>query len=263
MTITTLDGLIGAPKQILAYARTTSVTAVAANHCAIHQAAGVPGATALAVGDTAAGLVPTDAYGAAVTIDSFGAGATGYLTRAVISSSVSSNVWVYDRLFHAGAFPYNANVALADQPSFASRVPNGDYRGLELWFEAVTAHTGNISVTVTYTNQDGTPGQSTGAVAWGAAPAVGRSFRLPLAAGDSGIQKIESVVATVASAGTFNLYIARHLVVARLIGSATEILAFDRTGMPVVYPDSCIIVRAQPDSTATGNVNALLEISNG
>lgn len=61
MALTTLDGLIAAPRQGLTIRKTASVTAVAAQITAVHQAAGNPGAGVLAVGNTANGLVPTDA----------------------------------------------------------------------------------------------------------------------------------------------------------------------------------------------------------
>lgn len=63
---------------------------------------------------------------------------------------------------------------------------------------------GSQSIAVTYTNQDGVTGRTTGTIAaTGVAPIVGRMLQLPLQAGDTGVQKIESVTSTVSTAGTF------------------------------------------------------------
>ena len=264
MALSTLDGLIAAPRQGLTIRKTASVTAVAAQITAVHQAAGNPGAGVLAVGNTENGLVPTDATAGFPLINAFGAGAKGYIAALEFLNTVACNLILYDRLFHAGAYAFNANTTLASQPSFASRVPGGtDFTGLELWVEAVTAFTGNLSINVGYRNQAGAD-VSTGVIATGIAPAIARVIPLPLAAGDSGIQRINSVVATVATVGTFNLVVVRRLATMRVLAANTgDCWGFDRTGLAEVFADSALCLAVQPDSTATGLPYVGFDIANG
>lgn len=264
MAITTLDGLIAAPRQQVAYLKTVNVSSTAAQITAVHQQAGNPGAATLSAGNTANGAVPTDATTGWPVVNAFGVGARGYVTGIQYSNSVASNIIIYDRLFHAGAYSFNANTTLAGQPSYAGRVPGGnDFTGLELWVEAVTAFTGNLSINVGYRNQAGAD-VTTGVIATGIAPAVGRIIQLPLAAGSSGIQRINSVVATNSTVGTFNLVVVRRLATLRVpapnVGGQ---VGFDVTGMPEVFADSAITMAVQPDGTSTGLPYALIEIKNG
>ena len=264
MAITTLDGFIAAPKQTLQWTKTGARTTVAQNYFSSFDVAGAPGAGTLNVGNTANGLVPTDATAGYPIVNAFGGGSTGYITAAQVSSSVACRITVYDRLFVAGAYAFNANTALATQPSFASRVPGTQYAGLELWVEQVTAATGNQAVTVTYTNQDGTGSRTTGAVGIGAAPIVGRCWQLPFQAGDSGIQRIDNVLGTVATAGTFNVMVLRRLFTVRIpVAGASVLMNLLDTGMPEVYADSAFYCLVSTDGTALGVPDISFQIANG
>lgn len=262
--ITSFDGYINAAKQRLLMLKTAARTSVAAVPFSVYDLAGNPGAGVLAGTSTAAGVVPTDLTAGHPLIAPFGAGAAGYLSAVHFGSSVACRITLYDLLFKAGAYSFNSNVNLAAQPSFVGRLPNNSYAGLELLVETVTAFTGNMSVAVGYTNQDGTAGRSTGVVATGVAPTVGRIIELPLQAGDSGLQKIDSVVGSVATVGTFNLLVARRLWSGRVaIANSGEVHGMERTGMPMVYADSAFMAVITPDSTSTGVVDTMLEVCNG
>jgi hypothetical protein len=263
MAITTLDGYLASAKQRVEYARLASRTAVAAMWFSVFDLAGNPGPGTLAVGNTANGLVPTDATAGYPIINAFGGGATGYVTRASYGSTVACWFEVFDRLFSCGAYAFNANTTLASQPSYSARVPGADYTGLGIWLEQVTAGTGSQSVAVTYTNQAGTASRTTGTFVT-AVNIVGRMWRLPLQAGDTGVQSIQSVVGSVATVGTFNIHVMRSLWSGRVMlnnGGGKE--DFLNTGMPQVYADSALFLAVAPDSTATGIAELMIEIANG
>lgn len=264
MSITSLDGYIAAAKQRLTFIKTASRTSVAAFPFSVFDLAGNPGAGALAIGNTANGLVPDDSVAGYPIISAFGGAALGYLSKVEFGSTVAGWLDLYDRLFAAGAYAFNANTTLAAQPSYAARVPGTDYNGLQIWIEQVTAATLNQAVAVTYTNQAGTAGRSTGAVGIGAAPTVGRCWQLPLQAGDSGVQKIESVVGSVASAGTFNVMVLRQLWSGRVQlangGDAHDLL---KTGMPQLFANSALYALIAADSTSTGVPEMMIEVANG
>ncbi|MEJ6011434.1 hypothetical protein [Novosphingobium aquae] len=263
MSISTVDGYFAAAKQNIPLTKTASRTSVALIPFSTFDLAGNPGAGTLAGSSTAAGIVPTDATAGCPVINAFGGGATGYLTRVDYANTVLSRLAIYDMLFKAGAYAFNAATTLASQPSFLGRCPDGAGNGNEIWIEAVTAFTGNLSIAVTYTNQAGTTGRTTGTVATGAALTVGRMVQLPLQAGDSGVQKIESVTGTVATVGTFNVLVLRPLWNQRItVANGGGIDDWFKTGAPIVYADSAIIAVPQADSTSTGLPDIIIEIAN-
>ncbi len=265
MAITTPDGWVASAKQLSLIHKTARRTATSCAPFTVFDLAGYPGAGTLAVGNTANGLVPTDATAGFPAIAAFGGGATGYLSNVRFTSSVAGRAFLFDRLFHAGAYAFNANTNLASQPSFSGRVPGGtDFTRLEIWVEQVTAATGNQAVNVTYVNEGGTGSRTTGATGIGAAPSVGRMWQLPLQAGDEGVQQITNVTGSVASAGTFNVLVLRRLWSGRLnVGNQVISHDFARTGMPQIFADSALMLVIQPDSTATGIPEAMLNLVNG
>jgi hypothetical protein len=261
MAITTLDGVIGATKRRVILQKTGSRTTVAYYPFSVFDQAGSPGAGTLAVGNTANGIVPTDAttgYPAIAT-----AAATLYINRILARSSVACWIDVYDTLFSAGAYAYNADTTLASQPSFAGRLPNTDYNGLELYLEAVTAFTGSQTIQINYLDQDGNAGD-TGAVATGIAPIIGRMYEMPFAAGDSGISQLVRVRSTVSTVGTFNVHIMRWLWGCRInaanLGTIDSLL---RTGLVQIYDTSALRLKITTDSTASGLPSLRMETVDG
>lgn len=266
MAIVTRDGLIAAQAaaQRIRILKTASRVSIAAIPFSVFDLAGNPGAGVLAGTSTAAGVVPTDATAGCPVLNAFSGANLGYLTRAEASSPVAGRIAVYDLLFKAGAYAFNAAVTLAAQPSYSSRIPNADYKGTELWLETVTVFTGNQSIAITYTADGGGAGHTTGTIATGVAPTVGRMLRLPLAAGDGGLQKVESVTSTVATVGTFNVLVMRKLWEGRIrIANDQIVHGPDLTGMPQLFTDSALICVVTADSTATSLPEVVLDVANG
>jgi len=261
MTIASLDNYLAAAKTRRVLHKTASRTSVAAMSFSVFDLAGNPAGGALAIGNTANGLVPDDTVAGYPEIPA--ASGTLYLSRVEFASNVTCRLTIYDRLFAAGAYAYNADVSLADQPSFAARVPGTDYRGLELWVETVTACTGNLAVQVDYESESGVGG-ATGAVGVGATPILGRCWQLPLGSGHKGVSKVTRVRGTVASAGTFNVNVLRRLWTGRVpvatFGDTHDLL---KTGLPVLYGTSALYMLVTADSTATGIPEVTIEVADG
>lgn len=264
MAITSFDpGLIGAAKQSVPWVRTGARTTVAAGWFGMLDVAGTPGGGTLAGTSTTAGVVPTDATAGCPLINAFGGSATGYLAQVDFGNTVACRLRASDMLFKAGAYAFNANTALSAQPSYAGRLPGTDYKGTQIWIEAVTAFTGNPTFTITYTNQDGT-GSRTATLAAGLAPTLGRRLLIPLQAGDTGVQKIDNVAASVATVGTFNVLVLRPLWTGRVrLANDGDIHGPDRTMMPELYADSAIDIMISTDATASGVPELELTIANG
>jgi hypothetical protein len=265
MAITTVDQLVAAARQRIPFVKTAARTTVAASWFTTFDLAGQPGAGTLAVGNTANGLVPTDATAGFPLVNTFGGSATGYVGVIDFSNSVACRMTLYDRLFHAGAYAFNAATTLASIPSYSGRVPSGtDFTNTEIWIETVTAFTGNLSVAIGYTNQSGTAGRSTGTFATGTALTVGRMMQIPLQAGDTGVQVINSVTASVATVGTFNVLVIRPLWSGR-VRSANDgdLHGWDKVGLPPIYDTSALQVMISADSTSSGTPEMSIQILNG
>jgi hypothetical protein len=270
VAITTLDGLIAASRQQVRIIKTASATTVAALPFTTLDLAGYPGAGSLAVGNTANGLVPTDATAGFPLINAFGGSATGYLQAVDFGNSVAGRLTLYDRLFHAGSYSLTAlaTVNLTAQPSYSGRVPSGtDFTNTELFLEINTAVAASaVSVTVTYTNESGVAARTTGASVSLASMTTRRLVPMPLQAGDSGVQKIESVTVggTVAATGTANVVVARRLWSNRArVANDGGLDAFDATGLPVVFADSALWLVCEADSTSSGVPEVVATIVNG
>lgn len=270
MAITTLDGYIGSTKQRTTWMKTGTRTLVAAMPYTVFDIAGSPGAGTLAIGNTANGVVPTDATAGYPVINTFSSN-LGYLSKVEFGNTVPCCFDVYDRLFAAGAYAYNAGTAsLSSQPSYSSRIVGSNYGGLQAWIEVVTAMTSATAWTVhiTYTNQAGTTGRAGPDLPTMAAAAlpIGRMYQLPLQAGDSGLQKIESVVVTTgsATAGSFNVMVLRPLWFGRVIcangGDVHDLL---RTGFPQLFEDSALYTILYADAVAVGLPDICMQIAMG
>lgn len=268
MAITTRDQLIDAQAaaQRIRLFKTASRTSVALFPFSVFDLAGDPGAGTLAGTSTTAGVINTDATAGVPIISPFAGANQGYITRAEASSAVACRVGVYDMIWKAGAYAFNANVTLSAQPSYASRCTfDGvtDYKGTEMWLETVTAFTGNQSIRIQYLDQDGNAGD-TGTIATGVAPTIGRMYKMPFASGDTGVQRIDVVTSTVSTVGTFNVLVMRKLWEGRIKLANDQIVhGPDLTGMPQVHADAALILVVTADSTATSTPEVVIDIANG
>jgi hypothetical protein len=89
---------------------------------------------------------------------------------------------------------------------------------------------------------------------------------MPLQAGDSGVDSIQSVVVggTAAATGAVNVMVMRQLWANRVpVANGGDMHGLDKTGMPILYDTSALMVTCVPDSTSTGVPEVMLEIANG
>ncbi len=263
MSITTLDGYIASNKQIVPFVKSGSNTNTAYIPVGLNTLQGYPPSIILNIGNTVNGIVPTDLTLGYPRIKTFGVGNTGYITRVSYYNSQPGVYEMFDALFSCGSYSFNSNVTLNSQPVFTSRIPNANYAGTQLWYEQNTLATGLQQIIVTYTNQDGVSGRVTQFNAQVVLKAL-MCVNIPLTGGDSGIMSIQSVVASVAAAGTFNLHILRPLWSARVgaVGQG-EVHSFEQTGMPVVFDNSAFRFHFASDLTNTGVSEIYFEIANG
>jgi hypothetical protein len=268
MSIASLDNYIASVKQVIPFSKLAARTTVASVWFSVFDLAGNPGAGTLAGTSTAAGVVPTDAT-AGCPIIGFSSG-SGYLANVDFSNTVASRLIIADMLWKGGAYAFNSGTtSLSAQPSYSSRVPSGtDYTGLQIWIEVSTAFTTGTTwhVEVTYTNQAGTPGHTTTTMASHAAAAltIGKMEQLALQSGDTGVQKIESVIVTTGGmvAGAFNVLVLRPLWTGRVtVANGGDCHGIDRTGLPQVWTDSALVVLCNADSASSGFPDLTFQIA--
>lgn len=161
-----------------------------------------------------------------------------------------------------------ASATISGWPAIASRIPSAtDYGNLEIVLEITTTVSATATtITVTYTNQDGVTGRSTGATASLSGFTTPRVIQMPLQAGDKGVQKIESVTVggTVATTGAFNVLIARRLADFDIrVANAMDLQAWDAIGGPILFDTSCFWQVAQADSTSSGFPTLALDVISG
>lgn len=268
MAITTLDGYIGANKQIVKWARLSGRTTIAYQWFTVIDLDGSPGKGVLEGTSTTAGVVPTSSTAGFPHIYPYGTGKTGYLTRLMYSNGWGAvRLRLYDLLWKGGAYAATANVSLTGQPSFSARLPldadsNPMYGGLEIWAECVTAFNNSVTFNVTYTNQDGTGSRTTGATGVGASPIVGRMWQLPLQSGDSGVRSIDGVVGAVATTGTANILVMRYLAEVRCHAAGyTECKGLDDVGFLQIPETAAIYPILSSDNTVSGVTDIYMEIA--
>lgn len=262
MAISTLSDYASALKQQVVFTKTPGNSNQTYTCWA---SSGVPAAGSLAIGNTANGVVPTNTTTGAPSITAFSG--SGYITKVealcVATAAATGRAILYDRLFHAGSYAFNASTTLTSQPSYSSRVPGGtDYTGTQIWIETTSTFSGSAAIAVTYTNQSGATGHTTGTVTIGATVSA-NMVMLPLQSGDSGVQKIESVTATVASAGAFNVVVARPLWTWWFSKTNESVLhPLEVVGMPQIWQDSCLaLIYFQHGSGAPNPLELYLEVA--
>lgn len=256
MSITNFADYRAAAKQLLLYSKNPTPAGSVNRFYSNLRIAGNPGDAGAPV-DNTSGAVPASPATGFPTI--FDTGGDMYITAVEASLLTTNSAFggvryiIADLLWYAGSYTGSSNVTLASQPSFISRVPNGDYRGTQLW----TIGTGGsglntAEVTITYTNESGTTGRSTGLHNFNqsASSNVGLQAHLcALQGGDQGVQMVESVVGNGSTTYQCNVAVVRPLVYDRVTwGKPTRRVWIDNGGMPQVFPTSALVTFVSKDS---------------
>jgi len=236
-----------------------ATTPIAGRGCSLWTYDGMPegGAvpTVAAIPDlTTAGAIPFTA-------------ATGgrdlHLIGASITPVTAGVYLLYDRLFHIGGLSGTSTAAQSVQGSPASPAltRNTGGAGNMAWYEIYTLIGATAAVmTMNYTNQAGTSGQtSTINIGTTGFREVTRAQRIQLAAGDTGIQAINTVTlsTTTGTAGNFGITIAQPLAWIP-VGAAGTAGWRDYTtglpGIPVIDPDACLALMFIPAAATAPEV---------
>jgi hypothetical protein len=281
MAITTLDGYIGAAKQKIVYDRLTAATSVAAQWHTLWNLPGQPGAGSFGTLWTTAdaslkGRVCDDSLPGFPNIYSFGVGNTGYISGFDFSNTVAGKYMLYDRIWEAGQFigiPLRDVSLVTDASKYEYRIPfksDGTTRAwetVEMWVDISIQFSASATVIdLGYINESGVQ-KRTPATGSLSGFITGRTFQMPLAAGDKGVQRITdvSIGGATNAAGIFSIYLARTLYTgARVVSvGAGDVHSFEKLGMPKIDASAALALNYAADSTSTGVIDCIIEICNG
>jgi hypothetical protein len=196
------------------------------------------------------------------------ASANLYLAGAALATSaIAGLVVVEDRIWHN---LMNMNLATAQaitSPAFGARDANGAVSGVgyELWWECYTATAATTStIVVTYTNSAGASNRTTSSVTINASATVGQRYLLPLAAGDVGVQSIQSVIlGTAVATGTGGLVVGRRLSSVNVSAVVGPNLDWNDIGLPRVYNGACLTTAFLPISATATPLTGQLRLAEG
>jgi hypothetical protein len=268
----TLDKLIGAYKQVIPMVKTNSTTTVAGLPSTLIDRAGFPAASSLNPSQTTNGIVPVDTDAGYPDLDNASGSNKLYLSRVSISANVAMSVDLYDVLFLAGqtTIPTSSTttVALTSRPSFSGRVPflsdgvTRDWSRVELFLYSAVAWSNHAhTASIDYLDQGGAAG-NTGNVSTQNF-AINRMLRMPLAAGDTGVQEITgyNLNGITSAAGAVVAMAARRLGSFRTQGGLSSLYGPDYTGLPELFGTSAILMVCRADSTSSGTPDVVIEIA--
>lgn len=267
MAITTLDGALAGMKPPVAYAKALSGTLVAGRPFTPFYTAGVPGAAAA----NSAGLSGAALTSYAGQIPIPAASNNTYLSRfSGISSAQGGVLMLCDRLWHNSGFVVTTTTAQTiNSVTLPARDSNGATSGVGVYLgmEVSTVTGAGASViSASYTNSAGTAGRASAAIdAYAATSAVGTFYRMGLAAGDVGVQSVQTFTSSVSmTSGVVHLVLYRPLAYLELgaagLPNAVDVLT---SGMPWLYDTSVPFLIYIPQTTTTSALTGQVVYTQG
>lgn len=267
MAITTLDGALAGMQPSRQYYKALTGTLVSGRPHSLFYTAGIPGNAAAPAPGIGGAVLTT--YAGQIPFTNPVSG-NSYLSRFQGQSTQAGTLMLCDRLWHNSGI----DVTLTSEQTFTSsaQIPardangtttgNGVFAGLEI-VTAVGA--GTPTITLKYTNQAGTAGQTaTNSVSTVASSIAGSFYPISLAAGDLGIQKAQSLtLSATMTSGTVSLVLYRviaRLPVAAQIGNEMDSLS---SGFPRLYDNSVPFLIFIPNTTTSSNITGEITWTQG
>lgn len=177
------------------------------------------------------------------------------------TSNTSCRIVVADRLWACSGIPFGQGTHPITTPgTLPARAGNGE--GVEIWLETyanIGASTGTF--TVTYLNTLGELKTSQSVTPQSSATA-GQMLPIPLAQGDSGVSQIISVTKTNTwTSGSFGLTLLKRIIEIPIPGVPNaNTTDWTRTGLPVVPPETAIMLVCQNQTTSRPLVDVSLTL---
>ena len=267
--IQTIDDLIAGMQPPNTFTKAVTGTMVAGRPHSLFYLAGMPGA-AVAPSPGIGGAVLT-AYAGQIPFTDSPSESNAYLARFQGMATIAGTLILADRLWHNSGititstseqvFTSSAQIPARDRDG--TNVGNGVLAGVEV--SGVTG-SGTPTLTLKYTNQSGLANQvATNLVATVASSIAGTFYPIGLAAGDTGIQKAQSLTLSATwTSGTIHVVLYREIARLELtagnVGNAIDSLT---SGFPRLYTDSVPFLIFIPSTTTTSNISGQVIFTQG
>lgn len=267
MAITTIDGVLAGALPPKPYYKALSGALVAGRPFSPFYAAGIPGA-AVAPSPGMSGAALTS-YAGQIPFPSIAAGKR-YLSRFAGQATIAGTLLLCDRLWHnSGITITSATAQTVNSATWPARDSNGSINGedilIGLEVRGATG-AGTPTLTLSYTNSAGTSGRTaTNAVSTVASSLTGSFYPFSLAAGDVGVQSIQTYTQSATwTSGTVHL-VAYRVLAALEISNANTGNAVDSltSGFPELFANTVPFILFIPSTTTSSNIFANVVYTDG
>lgn len=267
MAITTLDGVIAGAQAPQFFAKAVTGTMVAGRPQTLWALGGFP----------SAGTYNTSLAGTSISAPQTGqlsftnpGSGNSYLSRFQGAATQPGTLVLCDRLWSNGGFTITATTAqTVTSATLPARDINGTTSGVGVLAALeISAAAGAAAPTITmvYTNSSGTGSRTaTNQFATANSPSAGAMFPIGLAAGDVGVQQINTITLSASwVSGTMNMVLYRPIVAlqlsAALIPAAVDALT---SGFPRLFDGTVPYMYFIPSTTTTSNITGQMVITQG
>jgi hypothetical protein len=257
MAITTIDGALAGMQPPREFYKAVTGTMVAGRPHSLFYLAGVPGA-AVAPTPGIGGAVLTS-YSGQIPFSNPGAGNT-YLARFLGQCTIAGTLMLCDRLWHnsgidvtnTGEQTFTASAQIPARDRDGTNTGNGVYAGIEV---STVTGAGTPTLTLKYTDTDGNTATATNQVATVASSIAGTFYPIGLAAGDTGIQKAQSLTLnTTWTSGTIHTVLYRVLAKIELTAQTPNAVDALTSGFVRMYDNTVPFLIFIPNTTTTSNI---------
>lgn len=270
MAITTVDGVIAGFKPAQFIWKETSGTLSQGRSYTPFYAAGIPcAAVAPTPGISGAALT---SYAGQIPFTNPSAGQNTYLARFVaFPTNNTGSIMLADRLWHNSGINITSTTAqTVNSVAFPARDNNGstDGEGVFLMLEVSTNATAAAgpTVTVSYTNSDGTSGRTgTNVYATSTSVPTGTVFPISLQSGDKGVRSIQSITFSAAwTSGVLNLVAYRQLVIVNSTAAGVAgVVDALTSGLPRMYNNTVPFLIYTPSTTTATFFSGSMTVTQG
>jgi len=234
---------------------------IASQYLSLWQNNRMPGGGGAAPGGTARN--PTNTTQGALLQADAGGGRTNYLGGFFACANSACMITWADRLADISGLSGTVTTAQNTTSLAVTRYTGTESRGNQIFIEIYTAVGATATtLSVEYTNQDGTTGRTSQLVVFGGTNRreVGRMIWVPLANGDTGVRSVESVTvtATTGTAGDFGVTIVRPIINAAIGVGGTGVLVDCLTQIatrPEIKAGACLFPFYYATATSTISTN--------
>jgi hypothetical protein len=261
MTISTLDEVVAGFKQPQYFAK-KSAGGVVTRLLSFMPAEGIPGKSVVPTSGLNGGGVLLTSYPGQIPFTNPSGSDKSYLARLSVAGREKVALILCDRIWHNSGFSVTLGpttqsftVSGTPCPDFTRDINNGTVsakygEGVYVGIEYYAAMSSTASITVTYTNSDGTTGK-TGQVSLNSSMTTGNFEIVPLAAGDTGVRSIQSAIMSAAAAsGSISFVAFRPIAIVGLqTANASSAIDALTSGFPELYNNTVPFLLAGSEAT--------------